>query len=424
MPEINFNDVSKFLNSSDNNKFYQVTLIFGDNFLVKEAFDKVIEFIVTGSKKNLAYEVFEGQTTDVNDLIERLTTYSLFSTKKVIGLRDFDISTSRADEDKASKKSSKKDSSNILFEAIKSGFPKGTYLVITIDKIDKRKNIFKIIADTALLVNCLVSTGSNKKDKDKQEEILKNKMQEILKQAKKSAEKSVFDTLYEMIGFDLWTFSSSLEKLINYIGDKKTITSDDVHYIITKSKQDPIFELTNAVFSRDFDKAVSYLDALISEGFHPLAILSALMRQLRKLLLAKHFLNTQKDWSKSYPYYEFEKTFIPRVKNFDSQIIQKIEEWESHFPNEPEDSNNNGKADKRKTVTTESLLAKGGHPYAIYSMFQKADEFTTDELIYAIDVLTNVDKKLKSSSPDIYKLILENAIIKIIFPQSSYQENN
>ncbi len=71
-----------------------------------------------------------------------------------------------------------------------------------------------------------------------------------------------------------------------------------------------------------------------------------------------------------------------------------------------------GKKKKSKT-TTDLLIAKNPkNPYPIYLLLKKSDRFSKDELIGAVEVLGETDKKLKSSAQS-PKLVLEKAILSI-----------
>ena len=73
--------------------------------------------------------------------------------------------------------------------------------------------------------------------------------------------------MLEMTGFDLRTFSSNLDKLISYVGDRTEISIDDVETVLQRTKKDPLYELTNAVSERNAPQAIFFLDSLLSDNF-------------------------------------------------------------------------------------------------------------------------------------------------------------
>jgi DNA polymerase-3 subunit delta len=60
--------------------------------------------------------------------------------------------------------------------------------------------------------------------------------------------------------------SNELEKLILYVGEKKKITLGDVETMVLAAKQRSLYELTDAISSKDRVRALEILDALLSTG--------------------------------------------------------------------------------------------------------------------------------------------------------------
>ena len=100
-------------------------------------------------------------------------------------------------------------------------------------------------------------------------------------------DKATYQALVEKTGFDLFTFTNNLEKLANFVGDRKQITVADTEAVLTRTKLDPIYALTNAIADRDLEKALYLLKSLFAGGVHPLQALAAITNQTRKLLRIK-----------------------------------------------------------------------------------------------------------------------------------------
>ena len=81
-----------------------------------------------------------------------------------------------------------------------------------------------------------------------------------------------------------------LEKLITYAGDKDTIDRGDIDAVITKSSEDSIFDLTEAIVTRNTEQALATLRDLLNQGVHYMVILSMLIREIRFLLQGKLLL--------------------------------------------------------------------------------------------------------------------------------------
>jgi DNA polymerase-3 subunit delta len=70
--------------------------------------------------------------------------------------------------------------------------------------------------------------------------------------------------LVDSLGSDMMLVSNELEKLILFVGQKKRITIGDVETMVLAAKQRSLYELTDAISSRDRVRAMAVLDALLS----------------------------------------------------------------------------------------------------------------------------------------------------------------
>lgn len=72
--------------------------------------------------------------------------------------------------------------------------------------------------------------------------------------------------LMDALGSDMMMVSRELEKLTLYVGEKKHVTLGDVETMVLSAKQRSLYELTDAISSKDRARALSVLDALLSSS--------------------------------------------------------------------------------------------------------------------------------------------------------------
>src|SRR4051794_14313546 len=72
--------------------------------------------------------------------------------------------------------------------------------------------------------------------------------------------------LVDALGGDMMMISNELEKLILYVGEKKRITLGDVETMVLAAKQRSLYELTDAISSKDRVRALEVLDAILLSG--------------------------------------------------------------------------------------------------------------------------------------------------------------
>jgi DNA polymerase-3 subunit delta len=72
--------------------------------------------------------------------------------------------------------------------------------------------------------------------------------------------------LVDALGGDMTMISNELEKLSLYVGDKRHITLGDVETMVLAAKQRSLYELTDAISSKDRVRALQMLDAILTTG--------------------------------------------------------------------------------------------------------------------------------------------------------------
>jgi DNA polymerase-3 subunit delta len=72
--------------------------------------------------------------------------------------------------------------------------------------------------------------------------------------------------LVDALGGDMMMVSNELEKLILYVGEKRKVTLGDVETMVLAAKQRSLYELTDAISSKDRVRSLEVLDCLLSTG--------------------------------------------------------------------------------------------------------------------------------------------------------------
>jgi len=310
------------------------------------------------------------------------------------------------------------DNAEAVQRAIAKGFPQRNHLIITTDLVDKRRALYKTIRREGIIIDCSVPKGDRRADKMAQEAVLNERRDAILHRFDKTIDQSAYRAVCAMTGFDLRTFTQNLEKLVNYVGDRKEITIDDVGYVLERTKKDPIYELTNAIAERDIEKSLFFLNSLLAADLHPLQVLAAITNQVRKLLLIKGFVESShgSTWHAGVHYGHFKSHVMPAIQTYDGALLDQIEFWEQVVSKnkDADDQGRTPKTSKRKSkLMTDLMVAKNPqNPYPVYQILLKSEQFTTEELVAALERLSLADKRLKSTGQR-PKLILEEAVLKI-----------
>lgn len=391
-----------------------VFLICGESFLVRKAFDVLVNELLRGLPREFALETLDGKRTPVGDIIEQVATFSFLQSRKVIAVKDAPLFLARALPGEIAYAANDMD---ILVGLIEKGIPENHTLIITAGAPDRRKKIYKLINEQGMIIDCTVAQGVRKADLDEQRSVLRDLARQMLSGANKTMDQAGFTALVEQTGFNPELFAGNIEKLLAYTGTRPVISVQDILAVVHRDKKDPIFSLTNAVMDRDAAGALDLLSSLFSDGFHPLQILKTLENQVRKLLAVKCFVaGVYHDGAglpplKSMHFNGFKQTMMPRITAHDQAVVQADLDRETALG--PREDRPQKKAKKSKGPANDLLLAPNPkNPYPVFQDFLKSEHFSLDELVVALTALADLDHGLKSSGIDA-KTGIENFILTL-----------
>ena len=260
----------------------------------------------------------------------------------------------------------------------KNGLPAGNCLILTAEDVDKRKKLYKIIAEAGV-----VHYFGEVKSETARKETLQKQAQRLLDSQGKKLSSAAWVALGRKTGFDLRRSMSELEKLISYVGDKALIDKEDVEEAVGRTKEEEIFALTTALSEKNQLAALDALKNLLNQGTHHLMILTMLVREIRLLLQARILVDSGKlpKFTPSMEYGWFQKVLYPAVGELNSL-----------------------------TAKREGLIFSQ-HPFVVYNALRNCIRFNNSRLIKFLDDLLELDRAFKTSASS-PQLLLEMFLIK------------
>jgi DNA polymerase-3 subunit delta len=273
-----------------------------------------------------------------------------------------------------------RDDGSLLEAALQEGFPEEQCLLLATDTVDKRRSLYRLMEEKGVVVDFGVASGSSRKVRSQQEKVLRNLAQETLSAAGKTIEPEALALLFERTGFNLWALKTQLEKLMSFAGEAKLVTREQVEGLSDQFREEPLYELNNAVATRDCERGLLVLNRLLEQNYHPLQLLASLANELRRLLVAREFIDEHLagKLDPNISYGGFQKTILPVVKK---------------------------KSDKESPVATL-------HPFALHKTMIRSTTFQTEELVGWLQHLFATDLTLKSSgTPE--RAVMEGLIIRL-----------
>lgn len=271
------------------------------------------------------------------------------------------------------------DKTEKLEEILKEGLPAGNCLIFTTESVDKRKKIYKTIAELGV-----VHEFVKVKKEGVRREILQKESQKLLDSCGKKMSPAAWMALGRKTGFDFRRSMSELEKLISFVGNRVLIDKDDVEEAVGRTKEDDIFALTNALGGKNELAALDALKNLLDQGTHHLMILTMISREIRLLLQARVLVDSGKlpKFNQSMEYGWFQNILYPAFNELNPTGVKR-----------------------------EGLIFSQ-HPFSVYNAMRNCVRFTTERLIALVEELLNLERSLKTSGTSNPRLLLENFLIK------------
>ena len=112
----------------------------------------------------------------------------------------------------------------------------------------------------------------------------------IVKRARDHAaviEPGAAELLGRLVGVDLRTLDSEIEKLSLYVGSRRPIQKSDVDLLVSYTAEAEQFGLSNAIGQRNARRAYDQLHKALDDGSNPMAILGSIAAQIRALIEVK-----------------------------------------------------------------------------------------------------------------------------------------
>jgi DNA polymerase-3 subunit delta len=274
------------------------------------------------------------------------------------------------------------DPAELLQAVLEAGLPENNILMLLAEEVDKRKKLFKFFKDKFAVIDLKVDSGSSMKAKKGQQAVLQEQVGRVLQDMGKTMTANVAEQLFERVGFHPLAVVMETEKVALYVGEATQITMEDLNAVVGRTRQEALFELTQAIGERKLVQALLVVSRLQDNNFHSLAILATLRNYTRTLLLFRS-LQEQEEYGvrPNMPPALFQQQCLPALK--------QNERWKKEL---------------------------SGHPYAVYMQFKTASVFSLATLKSWLRAILAAEMRLKGS-PIAAKTVLQHLILSILAPE-------
>lgn len=241
--------------------------LFGEErFFHSEIIHAIVEKLIDADNREFNLETFEAKSSSVSDWISAAKTLSfLGGTKVVIATNLHEVTLAPKDCD-------------ALLDYSKAPL-EGTCLILTADKADRKRKVFKSLTKHAGAVAC-----------DAPAEMT------LIPWIKKRADAMGYQLspdaarqMVELTGARPGVLAMELEKLMTYAGGNRSITDKEVLAMVGDIKQENPFALTEALKEKNAQQALALLHNQLGHGEEPLKILGTIVWQLRVIWEVKTY---------------------------------------------------------------------------------------------------------------------------------------
>ncbi len=428
----------------------RIYLMYGDEFLVKQKINALIDDYLVSENKELNLTTLDGSNQDMNRLIAEIFSPSLFGGRRVILVEQTTAFMSRNDSGKlipkaldSWKKGDQAASFRFLAKALslcgieksdiaddqsslsalfkdldeegkallmrlidafvsENAMPEGAQSDDVIDQLldsDLPEDVLVIISAPEIdarkkLVKKFATKGEIIECRPKQERygggLDRTYFDELVRDAVEKAGKkitaSALNKMYSMCGTDVRALMNEVEKIVSYTGSRNQITDKDVLESFEDSHQAAFYEFGGELRSGDKVKAIAALHKNLQIVAHPLQTLAIIISELRKLILARELLFT-----------DLKNEWHPKMQYREFQDVAKRIK--------------SGRTDRISTAKTDLFKMKD---YPLYLLLRDAQRFPMKRLSDLMEAVLETEIMMKSSklgnkSPQI---LLEHLVIK------------
>jgi DNA polymerase III subunit delta len=315
----------------------------------------------------------------IRSTIEALQTLPFFGSTKVVWLKNANFLGDTPVGRAASVQSALEE----LSDLINTDLGSDVIFLISATEVDKRRSFYKSLVKRAEIQILERLDSSRSGWEEEATEIVRNRAQK----QKLQFDDDALDLFGLLTGGDTRQIDNELEKIDVFLGDHITATAvprvdvDLVRELVPLSRAGVIFELGNALATRDLELALTLVRRLLDQGESAIGILLvAIVPTIRNLLLAKDLMERHPLARPRAPF-----QFISAINRLPAEATE-------HLPRKRDGSIN---------------------AYALGIAAQHAHRFETKHLIEAMQACLEANLQLVTSQLD-HELILTEVVVKLL----------
>lgn len=223
---------------------------------------KVNEILKKNNLDSSNLVIYDMDEANISDAIVDLDTYSLFNEQKIVLCKNATFLTTSKSEI---------DHNITLLEKYLNNPNPNNVLIISCDKADGKKNIVKLIKNKCEIIETNIDIFEYIKEYAKDYNISSDVIRYLM-----------INTLE-----DITQITNELDKLMELKFDEKEITKKDIDLVVIKRIDNNIFDLIDAIISKNKEKSLKIYNEMINYGEDIFKIFVSLSNQIRLIYQVK-----------------------------------------------------------------------------------------------------------------------------------------
>ncbi len=279
-------------------------LLYGpEAYFIEKGMRLVRDAVVPEAERDFNLTLFHGRDFKAGEVIEQARTFPVFAERRLVIVKN--IHESSADQLEG------------LLPYLEDPVPE-TLLLFTAEKIDARRKFYQLLKGAGTCIEY-------KKIYDNQ---LPTFVRDLARSYNLTLSGKALQLFCKRVGTNLVEVQGEMEKLVSYLGGRDLADENDIAAIVSDTKLESIFDLTDALGRGDSSTALNLLNRLLAEGQAPLMVLAMMVRHFRQLWKIRELLDqkvSQKEMPRRVgisPY--FLKGMIDQSGRFDSRYFRQV----------------------------------------------------------------------------------------------------
>jgi DNA polymerase-3 subunit delta len=255
-------DAQKFYRDLEQGKLAPLYFLFGEEpYLLNQSVERFKYAVLTEGAVDFNLSVFYASDADVQVVRDAVETLPMMAPRRLVILKESQELTDREWTE---------------LEPLIDNAVDSTVFVIMASRVDKRKKPIRTLLDKADCVEF----------KKPYENQIPSWINYIAQNLSVQIAPDAIHLLHKLVGHHLTEIEGELKKLADYTGPRRIEVSDVAH-VVSRSKEENVFDFTKAIGENDRVKALEHLVHLLDQGQNEIGIVSLLSRHIRILLTVK-----------------------------------------------------------------------------------------------------------------------------------------